>query len=97
MAQHGSKPCCSSAEAFEWITQAEDASTTFESLADVGAFETLDVKLNAALTGTCKGDIGRRITLKAEEEAKQRRLIKGRQILWMIYQEYRANIEAGAL
>jgi hypothetical protein len=60
-------------------------------------FETLDAKLSAALSEICRGELGRKITLKTEEEAKSTRLIRGRQILWMVYEDYRLNEEAGAL
>ena len=85
-------------EAFDWIMKVEDADATYEKLNDTPKkFETLDAKLTAALTELCKGELGRKVTLKTEEEAKARRLIRGRQILWMIYEEFRINEEAGSL
>ena len=60
-------------------------------------FDTLDAKLAAALTNVCKGELSRKVILKTEEEAKAQRLIRGRQILWLIYEEYRINEEAGSL
>jgi hypothetical protein len=85
-------------EAFEWIRMVEDDNVTYEMLNETPAkFETLDAKLCAALSEVCKGEIGRKITLKTEEEAKARRLIRGRQVLWMIYEDFRINEEAGAL
>ena len=84
--------------AFAWILEVESDSATYESLAIPSPqFETLDAKVSAGLAQVCKGELGRRVTLKTEEEAKVKRLIKGRQILWMIYEEYRLNQEAGAL
>jgi hypothetical protein len=86
------------AEAFEWVMTVEQAETTYESLSVCPKiFDTLDAKLSSALTQICKGELGRKITLKTEEEAKARKLIKGRQILWIIYQEYRVSEEAGSL
>ena len=85
-------------EAFDWIIAVEADDVTYDALSTTPAkFETLDAKLSAALTEICKGELGRKITLKTEEEAKARRLIRGRQILWLVYEDYRLNEEAGAL
>jgi hypothetical protein len=86
------------AEAFQWVLEAEDAEATYEKLHDCPKkFDTLDAKLAAALTHICKGELSRKVTLKTEEEAKAKRLIRGRQILWLVYEDYRINEEAGSL
>jgi predicted nucleic acid-binding Zn-ribbon protein len=86
------------AEAFQWVLEAEDAEATYEKLHDCPKkFDTLDAKLAAALTNICKGELSRKVILKTEEEAKAKRLIRGRQILWLVYEDYRINEEAGSL
>jgi len=62
-----------------------------------GKFDTLDAKLAAALSEICTSELGRKVTLKTEQEAKAGRMICGRQVLWIVYEEYRVNEEAGAL
>jgi hypothetical protein len=86
------------AQAFEWIMKVEATDVTYNDLSQCPkTFETLDAKLSAALMLICKGELGRKITLRTEEEAKAMKLIRGRQILWMVYEEYRINEEAGSL
>ena len=75
--------------------EAEDAS--FESLADSGRFKALDVKLSAALTDLCTGELAFKVTNATEAEADKSRLIKGRQVLFMIYEWFNLCQEAGAL
>ena len=78
--------------------EVEEASATYESLSTCPKkFNTLDAKLSAALTEICNGELGRKVSLRTEEEAKVRKRIRGRQILWIVYEEYRVNEEAGAL
>jgi hypothetical protein len=85
-------------QAFKWIMEVEESESAYTKLAECSKkFETLDAKLSSALTLVCKGELGRKITLRTEEEAKAMKLIRGRQILWLIYEEYRINEEAGSL
>ena len=70
-------------EAFGWFQAIDHMS--FEALANPGAFSTLDTKLGAALQKAARGDLVRQITLTEEKEAKEGRLLKGRQILKLIY------------
>ena len=88
----------SPAEAFKWVMAVESIDMTYERLSECPKqFETLDAKLSSALTQICKGELGRKITLKTESEAKAMKLIRGRQILWIVYEDYRVNEEAGSL
>jgi hypothetical protein len=85
-------------EAFQWILEVEDKDASYEKMHECHKkFETLDAKLAASLTNVCKGELSRKVILKTEEEAKAKRLIRGRQILWLMYEEYRINEEAGSL
>ena len=80
-----------------WALEVEKESATFDSLQDSGKFPTLDVKLSAALTKLAHGDLGREIALQQERAAKDGRLLRGRQALFMIYQHFKTAEEAGAL
>ena len=82
--------------AFHWILEVEEDGKTFDSFAKSGRdYESLDCKLATALTKTCDGTtLGRDITAKTEQEAKEKRNIKGRQMLWMIYEHFKTNQQA---
>ena len=84
-------------EAFAWILEVEQKGTTYESLADSGEFLTLDTKLQAALTGQATGEIGKQLSLRKDQERKVRRMVKGRQMLWLVSEFYKTNEEAGTL
>jgi hypothetical protein len=84
-------------EAFKWILQAEKATATLRSLADSRRFDSLDAKLAAALTEVASGELGRRINLAVELEASKGKMLKGRQILWMVHDHHKLDEERGAL
>jgi hypothetical protein len=68
-------------EAFAWILEAEAEGASFEKLASSGDdFKSLDIKLASSLAKLTHDELGRTITLATEREAKDGRLIKGRQI-----------------
>ena len=71
-------------EAFVWF-QATDR-LSFAELASPGVFPTLDTKLGAGVQKAARGELARQITLVEETEAKAGRLLKGRQILKMVYE-----------
>ena len=74
--------------AFSWICEAENESATFESMGICDkSFVSLDTKLCSALTAILKGDIGRRINVRVEEMARAGVMMRGRQILFLIYGE----------
>ncbi len=68
--------------------------TTFETLRSSGDFDSLDAKLASALGRIVSGEAGREVTRVTETEAREGRLIKGRQILFLLLQYYRVNEEA---
>jgi len=82
---------------FRWVLEAEAPTATYDLLADSGEFGTLDIKLAAALTKVATGELGRKITLAVETEAKRGRMVKGRQILWMVRDYHKYDEEIGAL
>ena len=67
--------------AFQWVCEVEAPSTTYESLADSGESELLDVKLCAAIFKLAKGDMNRRLTHLADMAARDNVRIKGRPCL----------------
>ena len=83
--------------AFFWVKRTEGPATTFDDFRDSEGFYSLDAKLAAALTKIATGELGRRITLMVEQEASKNRMLKGRQILWMIHDNHKLDEERGAL
>ena len=56
-----------------------------------GAFHTLHAKLSAALNKIITGEFKRQIDLKKEAASQRGKMIKGRQILWMVYAQYKLS------
>ena len=75
----------------------EAADATIDTFSDSGPFAELDIELAAALVKIAHGEIGREINLEVNKAAKRGTLMKGRQILWMIYHSNRLDEEAGSL
>ena len=48
--------------AFDWIVEVEKPGATYDAMANVGEFESLDGKLYAALTKVMTGELGRKVT-----------------------------------
>ena len=84
-------------EAFAWALKVEAESATLDSLFESEGFDSLDAKLSSALAKVASGELGRRITHMMEVQAQAGKMVKGRQILWMIYQQFRLSEEAGAM
>ena len=57
--------------AFKWIERVWEESMALDTLADSGAFTTLDAKLMSALTNVVDGDLARQLDLFKEQEAKR--------------------------
>ncbi len=85
--------------AFTWILEVENVDGTFEGFSGMpdARFLRLDSLLGAGWRAVVIGDVGREITLKSEVEAKLGRLIKGRQILWLVHEYYHSRSTAGSL
>ena len=58
---------------------------------------TLDVKLGSALRRLLKGDLKQQVQTRAKALEKQGRMLRGRQILWLISQQYALDENRGAL
>ena len=84
-------------KAATWVMEVDSPDATYDLLAESGEFMSLHVKLAAALSKLASGDLGRKLTQAKEVEARMGVMLKGRQALWMVYEYYRVNAEAGAL
>lgn len=80
--------------AFQWIHEVEQAKC-WEDLADPGLFHILDAKLSTALSKIVSGEFKRQVMLKKEQASQEGKMIKGRQILWLIYEQYKLNVIDG--
>ena len=84
-------------DALPWILEVESASATYEAFADSAGFESLDTKLGAALCRVITGPLAGEITTLKETEIQNRRSLRGRQILFLIYRHYQQSQQHGAL
>ena len=84
-------------QAFEWVLRVEDLDTTFEELGDPGDFPSLDSKLASAISKIAKGRVGKKIITRTKELAKMKKMITGRQALYIIVREYALDEERGSV
>ena len=82
---------------FSWLHVVQHPETTFEMLSDSSGRPTLDVKLGSALRRLLRGDLKQQVQTRAKALEKQGRMLRGRQILWMISQQYALDENSGAL
>ena len=75
----------------------ERPGVTLEALNNSGEIPTLDAKLAAALSKASRGEFARRINITKEEYATKGMLLKGRQILWLVYQHYKTSEVEGEM
>ena len=76
-----------------WIFEVESPDATFDSFRPdpTDRLRTLDAKLAEALGRVVKGETSRRVAIASEKAALEGSLLTGRQILFMVYQEYRRD------
>ena len=76
-----------------WIFEVERPDVTFDSSRPDPSdrLRTMDAKLAEALGRVVKGEMSRRVAIDAEKAALAGSLLTGRQILFMVYQEYRRD------
>ena len=84
-------------KAFEWIEATWIPGQTVEVLRDSGMFVHLDARLASALTNILEGDLAWQVDIFKEQEAKEKRYARGRQILLMVYKHFSTNIKHGAI
>ncbi len=83
---------------FLWIQEVEKSSVTFDSLFSSGdIFRSLDVKLASALQEHSVGNLGKQLTTVAEAMAMRGEMVKGRQLLKMVYDFHRTDEDRGVL
>ena len=56
-----------------------------------------DAKLASVLTNILEGDLARQVDIFNEQEGKEKRYARGRQILMMIHKHFSTNIKHGAI
>jgi hypothetical protein len=81
---------------FVWISQVESAKS-WKELNNSGEFASLDAKLATALGNILTGELARQINVVEERLALQMKMIKGRQIAWMIFEHFRITETEGAI
>jgi hypothetical protein len=84
-------------EAFTWVLRSETPGTTIEEVQDSEDLPGLDIKLAAAVVKIAKGEVGRTLSRLAESLARTGQLLKGRQCLVVIYDQYRIDEAATGL
>ena len=82
--------------AFKWISDSWKEEQTLEALRKVAPFATLDAKLLSALTNIITGDFARKVDTFKETEATAGRIVRGRQVLFMLHDHFSTNIKHGA-
>ena len=88
-------------EAWAWLNDVYDQSCTRQELEDKlqdpGKFLTLDTKLSAALTRSAGGDLATRILNYKEQQSRKGIQVRGRYVLLMFEDYFKASEEAGSL
>ena len=83
-------------EVLGWILEVEDRDASIDSLEDIGAFLEVDVVLSSALTAVATCDLGREMNRFVGDRARDGRLARGRQLLWVIHDWNRVSGECGS-
>ena len=85
-----------SEQAFAWITEVETAKS-FEELADSGAFPQLGAKLSSEFDSILSGEFRKQLQVNETELSLKGKMIKGRQIAWMMYKHFKLSEVDGAM
>ena len=83
--------------AFKWVSESWKGTQTLEALRKVATFATLDAKLLSALTNIITGDFARKVDTFKETEATAGKIVRGRQVLFMLHDHFSTNIKHGSL
>ena len=78
--------------AFAWVGEVWKEGQTIEALRKVAPFATLDAKLLSALTNIITGDFARKVDTFKETEANEGRIVRGRQVLFMLHDHFSTNM-----
>ena len=79
--------------AFAWIAEVRKEGQNIEALRKVAA---LDAKLLSALTNITTGDFARKVDTFQETEANEGRIVRGRQVLFMLHDHFSTNMKHGS-
>ena len=82
--------------AYQWITAVEKA-TSFDELADSGEFPQLDALLSMEWDKILTGEFKKRLQLKELEYSLLGKMVKGRQITWNVFHNFRTTDIDGAM
>ena len=75
-----------------WFLKVGSSGTTFDRLAECPKkYATLDRKLRTALCKITQGELGRSIDVKEQRALRDGKMLKGRQVLWMMYDHFRTD------
>ena len=77
--------------AFLWASKVKTNGVEFDALAETEGLATLDSKLASALRKLVTGSLGCSINVEKEKLATAGRMMTGRQLLLMIYSQYRVT------
>ena len=80
-----------------WIMRPERPGITSEELEDSEGYDTLDIKLASALNELLKGETMRKVMIEQESLAQRQQLLKGRQILLMVYERFKLDEQLGTM
>ena len=77
----------------KWVKEVEEKKCSVKKLAKSGrSFETLDIKMAAAIHKTLGGEFSKTVQVKEQRYVREKlRPLNGRQLLWMIYDYCRTN------
>ena len=82
---------------FDWIMAAENPDVGFAESATTGEYESLDVKLAAAIGKIAKGRIGKILSTLIESEARKGNFVTERQMLRIVYEQYEVDKAKGQI
>ena len=79
--------------AFEWIAEVWKEGQNIEALRKAAPFATLDAKLLSALTNIITRDFAGKVDTFKETEANEGRIVRGRQVLFMLHDHFSTNMK----
>ena len=80
--------------AFRWVSESWKETQTREALWKVAPLATLDAKLLSALANSIAGDFARKVDTNQETEATAGRIVRGRQVLFMLHDHFSIKHQA---
>ena len=85
-----SSACKKPQKAIRWLNRVDEK--TFDQLSVSGKiWESVDVRLAAAIQAHAKGQLGRQINAASEKAINENKILKGRQMLHIIYEHFKTD------